>query len=178
MMIYFFKKWIHFKNGHLAWNVLRGGEKGREQCYSMFFLGSPGLFQSSSFALDDKSILSSPNAQTTTIIPHSLHGQEIYLKTRYGEMIYIQLKKQHDEGLEKKSPREQKINPVCFPFHPLSMMWRADCFPVSKIDRKNKPGCSYGGRGPILIEIKQKHERKGAAEELDNIEYSNVCSRS
>ena len=57
------------------------------------------------------------------------------------------------------------------------MMWRADCFPVSRIDRK-QAGLSLWGRRPILIGIKEKHEGKGAAGKWDNMEYSNVCSRS
>ena len=75
-------------------------------------------------------------------------------------MTYIQLKK-HDGGLEKKALRKQKRNLVWFPSHPTSMMWRVDCFPVSRVDQK-QAGLSLWGRGSRLIGIKEQ-TWKGAA---------------
>ena len=51
----------------------------------------------------------------------------------------------------EKSPREHKISPIWFPFHPPSMTWRADCFPAPRVDRKQAG----------LVGIKEKGEGDG-----------------
>ena len=86
-------------------------------------------------------------------------------------MIYIYNSTKKDGRLDKKASMKQKINPVWFPFHPPSMVWRVDCFPALRLDRKHAGLSLWWGETYLNWD---KRNRKGRARSGDRTRWNTV----
>ena len=124
----------HLVSSHSCWMYVRNG-------HPTFAWPYVGVHRSTSLMSSSLLLQQYPACLVRlTLIIFVMGGRWPY------SVCLVECCRQDDGGLEKKAPREHKINPVWFPSHSHSMMLKAGCFPVSR-KPENKPGCLYGGGG-------------------------------